>query len=166
MSGHAPVITCSMMHRLYGVIFGDQGIYTMVNWAFVIGEIAPVLVWVARRVFPNQHWITLVNMPVLIGATGSMPPATAVNYTAWIFVGFLSGFVMFRYRPDIWQRHNYVLSGTLDAGLAFMGVLLYLCLGLEDIGLYWWENDLDGCPYASCPTALGVFVEGCPALAF
>ncbi|XP_076915686.1 oligopeptide transporter 7-like [Bidens hawaiensis] len=147
-------------------IFGDQGTYTMINWAFLIGAIAPVLVWLAHRAFPDKHWITLVNMPVLIGATGNMPPATAVNYTAWIFVGFLSGFVMFRYRPDLWQRHNYVLSGALDAGLAFMGVLLYLCLGLEDIGLYWWGNDLDGCPYASCPTAPGVFVEGCPALAF
>ncbi|KAJ0572225.1 putative oligopeptide transporter, OPT superfamily [Helianthus annuus] len=147
-------------------IFGDQGAYTMINWAFLIGAITPVLVWLAHRAFPDQHWITLINMPVLIGATGSMPPATAVNYTAWIFVGFLSGFVMFRYKPEVWQRHNYVLSGALDAGLAFMGVLLYLCLGLEDIGLYWWGNDLDGCPYASCPTAPGVFVEGCPLSAF
>ncbi|KVH95280.1 Oligopeptide transporter OPT superfamily [Cynara cardunculus var. scolymus] len=145
-------------------IFGDQGTYTMVNWAFLLGAIAPVLVWLAHRAFPTQHWITLINMPVLIGATGSMPPATSVNYSAWILVGFLSGFVMFRYRPDLWQRHNYVLSGALDAGLAFMGVLLYLCLGLENIGLDWWGNELDGCPYASCPTAPGVFVDGCPAL--
>ncbi|KAL7610956.1 hypothetical protein Lser_V15G10071 [Lactuca serriola] len=147
-------------------IFGDQGTYSMINWAFLMGAIAPVLVWLAHRAFPTQHWITLINMPVLIGATGSMPPATAVNYTAWIFVGFLSGFVMFRYRPDLWQRHNYVLSGALDAGLAFMGVLLYLCLGLENIGLDWWGNDLDGCPLASCPTAPGVFVDGCPALQY
>ncbi|GJR27096.1 oligopeptide transporter 7 [Tanacetum coccineum] len=147
-------------------IFGDQGTYTMVNWAFLLGAIAPVLVWFAHKAFPTQHWITLINMPVLIGATGSMPPATAVNYIAWITVGFLSGFVVFRYRPDLWQRHNYVLSGALDAGLAFMGVLLYLCLGLENINLDWFGNDLDGCPLASCPTAPGIYVEGCPALAY
>ncbi|KAM0059911.1 putative oligopeptide transporter, OPT superfamily [Helianthus debilis subsp. tardiflorus] len=131
---------------------------------YIIGYIYPGYP-VANMCF-KQHWITLINMPVLIGATGSMPPATAVNYAAWIFVGFLSGFVMFRYRPDLWQRHNYVLSGALDAGLAFMGVLLYLCLGLEEIGLDWWGNNLDGCPYASCPTSPDVFVEGCPALSF
>ncbi|OMP02829.1 Tetrapeptide transporter, OPT1/isp4 [Corchorus olitorius] len=143
-------------------IFGDLGIYSAVNWFFLAGAIAPVLVWLAARAFPDQEWIKLINMPVMIGATGMMPPATAVNYTTWIIVGFLSGFVVYRYRPDLWQRYNYVLSGALDAGLAFMGVLLYFCLGLENVSLDWWGNDLDGCPLASCPTAPGVVVSGCP----
>ncbi|GAV68708.1 OPT domain-containing protein [Cephalotus follicularis] len=143
-------------------IFGDLGTYEAVNWFFLGGAVAPILVWLAAKAFPQQEWIRLINMPVLIGATGMMPPATAVNYTTWIIVGFLSGFVMYRYRPDLWQRYNYVLSGSLDAGLAFMGVLIYMCLGLEDISIDWWGNDLDGCPLATCPTAKGVVVEGCP----
>jgi len=143
-------------------IFGDLGTYEKVNWFFLGGAIAPLLVWLAARSFPQQEWIRLINMPVLIGATGMMPPATAVNYSSWIIVGFLSGFVVFRYKPEWWKRHNYVLSGALDAGLAFMAVLLYLCLGLEDIGMSWWGNDLDGCSLAHCPTAKGVQVQGCP----
>ncbi|KAG4918149.1 hypothetical protein JHK85_056430 [Glycine max] len=142
-------------------IFGDLGTYEKVNWFFLGGAIAPLLVWLAARSFPQQEWIRLINMPVLIGATGMMPPATAVNYTSWIIAGFLSGFVVFRYKPEWWKRHNYVLSGALDAGLAFMGVLLYLCLGLEDISLNWWGNDLDGCTLAHCPTAKVVEVQGC-----
>ncbi|KAF3332302.1 oligopeptide transporter 7 [Carex littledalei] len=143
-------------------IFGDLGTYNAVNWFFLAGAIAPLLVWLAHKAFPNQTWITLINMPVLIGATGSLPPATAVNYTTWIIVGFLSGYVVYKYRRDWWQRHNYVLSGALDAGLAFMAVLIYLFLDLENINLNWWGNDLDGCPLASCPTAKGVVVDGCP----
>ncbi|XP_057479005.1 oligopeptide transporter 7-like [Actinidia eriantha] len=143
-------------------IFGDEGSYAAVNWFFLAGAIAPLLVWLAQKALPNQDWIRLINMPVLIGATGMMPPATAVNYTTWILMGFFSGFVVYRYRPDLWKRYNYVLSGALDAGLAFMGVLLYLCLGLEQATLDWWGNNLDGCPYASCPTATGVKVAGCP----
>ncbi|XP_008239237.1 PREDICTED: oligopeptide transporter 7 [Prunus mume] len=143
-------------------IFGNEGTYEAVNWFFLGGAVAPLVVWAAAKAFPKQEWIRLINMPVLIGATGSMPPATAVNYTSWIILGFLSGFVVYRYRPDWWRRHNYVLSGALDAGLAFMGVLLYFSLGLEDISLNWWGNDLDGCPLATCPTAKGVIVEGCP----
>ncbi|KAJ6826296.1 putative oligopeptide transporter 7 [Iris pallida] len=142
-------------------IFGDLGYYSAINWFFLVGAAAPVLVWLAHRAFPAHDWIQLVNMPILIGATGQMPPATAVNYTTWILVGFLSGFVVYRYRRDWWQRHNYVLSGALDAGLAFMAVLLYLCLGLENVNLNWWGNDLDGCPLASCPTANDIFVDGC-----
>ncbi|KAG2609058.1 oligopeptide transporter 7-like [Panicum virgatum] len=143
-------------------IFGDLGTYSAVNWFFLGGAIAPLLVWLAHKAFPGQSWILLINMPVLIGATGQMPPATAVNYTTWILVGFLSGYVVYRYRRDWWERHNYLLSGALDAGLAFMAVLIYLCLGLENISLNWWGNNLDGCPLASCPTAKGIVVEGCP----
>ncbi|ONI07569.1 hypothetical protein PRUPE_5G128100 [Prunus persica] len=143
-------------------IFGNKGTYEAINWFFLGGAVAPLVVWAAAKAFPKQEWIRLINMPVLIGATGNMPPATAVNYTSWIILGFLSGFVVYRYRPDWWRRHNYVLSGALDAGLAFMGVLLYFSLGLEDISLNWWGNDLDGCPLATCPTAKGVIVEGCP----
>ncbi|CAH8304862.1 unnamed protein product [Eruca vesicaria subsp. sativa] len=143
-------------------IFGDLGLYKSVNWFFLVGAIAPILVWLASRMFPRQKWIKLVNMPILISAIRWMLPATSVNYTSWIFAGFLSGFVVFRYRPNLWQRYNYVLSGALDAGLAFMGVLLYMCLELENVSLDWWGNELDGCPLASCPTAAGIVVEGCP----
>ncbi|KMT12443.1 hypothetical protein BVRB_5g103720 [Beta vulgaris subsp. vulgaris] len=145
-------------------IFGNEGVYETINWFFLGGAIAPILVWLATKTFPNQEWIRLINMPVLIAATGMMPPATAVNYTTWILVGFLSGYVAFRYAPEWWERHNYLLSGALDAGLAFMGVALYLCLGLEEVSLSWWGNDLDGCPYASCPTEKGIMVQGCPVV--
>ncbi|XP_010267481.1 PREDICTED: oligopeptide transporter 7-like [Nelumbo nucifera] len=143
-------------------IFGDLGSYAAVNWFFLGGAIAPLLVWVAHKAFPNQKWIRLINMPVLISATGMMPPATAVNFTTWIIIGFLSGFVVYRYRQDLWQRHNYVLSGALDAGLAFMGVLLFACLGSKEISIDWWGANPDGCPLASCPTAKGVVVDHCP----
>ncbi|KAI3904628.1 hypothetical protein MKW98_014808 [Papaver atlanticum] len=143
-------------------IFGNLGAYATVNWFFLGGAIAPMLVWLAQRAFPNKKWISLVNMPILIGATASMPPATAVNYTTWILVGFLSGFVVFRYHQNWWRKHNYVLSGALDAGMAFMAVLLHFCLGMNDISIDWWGSNADGCPLASCPTAKGVVAKGCP----
>lgn len=75
----------------------------------------------------------------------------------------MSGFVVYRYKREWWQRHNYVLLGALEAGLAFMGVLLYSALGLEHVSLSWWgNNELDRCPLATCPTAKGVLIEGCP----
>ncbi|KAK1303622.1 Oligopeptide transporter 7 [Acorus calamus] len=143
-------------------IFGDLGTYSAINWFFLFGAIAPALVWLTHRAFPRQHWISLINMPILLGSTVNLPPATAVNYTSWIICGFLSGFVVYRYRRDWWQRHNYVLSGALDAGLAFMGVTLYLFLEMEHVSLKWWGNNLDGCPLATCPTAKDIIVEGCP----
>ncbi|KAL7192943.1 hypothetical protein ACSBR2_024703 [Camellia fascicularis] len=143
-------------------IFGDLGYYSSINWFFLAGAISPLLVFLAHKVFPNQHWIRLITMPVLLGASIWMPPATAVNYTSWVVIGFLSGFVGYRYCRSWWSRHNYLLSGALDAGLAFMAVLLYLCLGMQGVELSWWGNNPDGCPLASCPTEVGIVVKGCP----
>ncbi|KAF7112323.1 hypothetical protein RHSIM_RhsimUnG0241100 [Rhododendron simsii] len=143
-------------------IFGDLGYYSTINWFFLVGAIAPLIVFLLHKAFPNQHWIRLITMPVLFGATINMPPATAVNYTSWIIIGFVSGFIVYRYYREWWGRHNYVLSGALDAGLAFMAVLLYLCLGMQHVDLSWWGSDPDGCPLASCPTADGIMVSGCP----
>lgn len=145
-------------------IFGDLGYYSAINWAFLLGAIAPLLVWFAHKAFPNQHWIRHISVPVLLVSIINMPPATSVNYNSWIIIGFASGFVAYRYYRDLWSRHNYVLSGALDAGLAFMGVFLYLCLGMEHIKLDWWGSKADGCPLASCPTAEGIVVKGCPVV--
>ncbi|GAV71816.1 LOW QUALITY PROTEIN: Nol1_Nop2_Fmu domain-containing protein/OPT domain-containing protein [Cephalotus follicularis] len=143
-------------------IFGDLGYYSGVNWFFLAGGVAPVLVWLAHKAFPNKRWIRHITMPVLLGATVSMPPATAVNYTSWVVIAFASGFIAYEYYREWWSRHNYVLSGALDAGLAFMGLLLYLCLGMQHINLNWWGSHSDGCPLASCPTEPGIVAKGCP----
>ncbi|TYI53598.1 hypothetical protein E1A91_D11G016000v1 [Gossypium mustelinum] len=143
-------------------IFGTEGEYGNVNWFFLGGALAPFLVWLAHKAFPDKQWIRLIHMPVLLGATSMMPPASAVNFTSWLLVGFLSGFVVFKYRPEWWKRYNYVLSGGLDAGTAFMTVLLFLTLQSKEIGVSWWGNNGEGCPLAVCPTAKGVIADGCP----
>lgn len=145
-------------------IFGDQGEYGNINWFFLGGAVAPLLVWLAHKAFPSKKWIRLIHMPVLLGSTAMMPPASAVNFTSWIILGFLSGFVVFRYKPEVWKRYNYILSGGLDAGTAFMTVLLFIALGLQNIGLDWWGNSGEGCPLATCPTAKGIMVDGCPVV--
>jgi uncharacterized oligopeptide transporter (OPT) family protein len=130
--------------------------------AFLLGALALVLAWLLHKLWLAKTWIKYINMPVLIGATGLLPPASVVNFTSWLIVGFLFNFVIYRYRREWWQRHNYVLSAGLDTGLAFMGVLLYVCLGLENILLNWWGEKLDGCPLASYPKAKDVSVKGYP----
>ncbi|KAG6652741.1 oligopeptide transporter 4-like [Carya illinoinensis] len=143
-------------------IFGTLGNYGMMNWFFLGGAIGPFIVWLLHKAFPKQNWIPLINLPVLLGATGMMPPATPLNYNAWILVGTIFNFFIFRYRKQWWQRYNYILSAALDAGVAFMGVLLYFSVGMEGKGLTWWGTDGEHCPLATCPTAKGIAVDGCP----
>ncbi|OVA15237.1 Oligopeptide transporter [Macleaya cordata] len=143
-------------------IFGSLGNYSALNWFFLGGALGPVLVWFLHKVFPKQSWIPLINLPVLLGATASMPPATSLNFNAWFLVGTIFNFFIFRYRKQWWQRYNYVLSAALDAGVAIMGVLLYFMLSFENVSLTWWGTDGEHCPLATCPTAKGIVVDGCP----
>ncbi|XP_059287467.1 oligopeptide transporter 2-like [Lycium ferocissimum] len=141
-------------------MFLSEGNYSAQNWFFLGGLIAPVLVWLLHRAFPNQSWIKLINIPVLLGATAMMPPATPLNFNSWIFFGVLFNFFIYRYRKSWWQKYNYVLSAALDAGLAFMGVVIYF--GLGDVKFSWWGTGGEYCDLATCPTAKGIAVEGCP----
>ncbi|KAI3961278.1 hypothetical protein MKX01_006992 [Papaver californicum] len=143
-------------------IFGPLGNYAALNWFFLGGAVGPILVWFLHKAFPKQSWIPLINLPVLLGATASMPPATAVNYNSWILVGTIFNFFVFRYRKQWWQRYNYVLSAALDAGVAFMAVLLYFSVSMENINVDWWGTRGEHCDLARCPTAEGVVVDGCP----
>ncbi|GAB4853360.1 oligopeptide transporter 4 [Ancistrocladus abbreviatus] len=143
-------------------IFGPQGDYNTMNWFFLGGALGPFIVWIFHKAFPKQSWIPLINLPVLLGATGNMPPAAAVNYNAWIIVGTIFNFFIFRYRKQWWQRYNYILSAALDVGVAFMAVLLYFALGMENVSLNWWGTDGEHCDLATCPTAKGIVVGGCP----
>ncbi|KAI3850491.1 hypothetical protein MKW98_000301 [Papaver atlanticum] len=137
-------------------IFGPLGNYPALNWFFLGGAVGPILVWLLHKSFPAQSWIALINLPVLLGATAYMPPARAVNYNSWIIVGTIFNYFVFRYRKKWWTRYNYVLSAALDAGVAFMGVLLYFALTLENQSLNWWGTSGEHCPLVDCPTAPGV----------
>lgn len=144
-------------------IFGPKGHYNTLNWFFLVGALGPVIVWSFHKMFPKKTWIPLINLPVILGA-GSMLPASTVNYTSWVAVGTLFNFFVYRYRKRWWQRYNYVLSAALDGGVAFMAVLLYFSLNTENRSVNWWGSRDDSviCPLATCPTAKGVVVEGCP----
>ncbi|KAI3689145.1 hypothetical protein L2E82_47094 [Cichorium intybus] len=144
-------------------IFGHLGNYGALNWFFLGGFVGPIIVWLCHKAFPNVSWIPLINLPVLLGATAYMPPAAAVNYNTWILVGTIFNFFVFRYRKMWWKRYNYILSAALDAGVAFMAVLLYFTTGLENISVNWWgTTNPEHCDLATCPTAKNITVDGCP----
>ncbi|XP_062227458.1 oligopeptide transporter 4-like [Phragmites australis] len=53
-------------------IFGLLGYYNALNWFFLGGLIGPVIVWLLASALPGHAWwIRLVNLPVLLGATGN-----------------------------------------------------------------------------------------------
>lgn len=66
---------------LWGVVgprrfFGEGAIYRPLVWAFLVGFIAPVIIWlVGRRRVHGSVW-RKINLPVLFGSLSWIPPAT------------------------------------------------------------------------------------------
>ncbi|XP_011038844.1 PREDICTED: oligopeptide transporter 1 isoform X3 [Populus euphratica] len=156
---------------IWGVVgplrmFTDKGVYPEQNWWFLIGFLAPVPKWFLERKFPEKKWIKLIHIPLILSATASMPSAKTVHYWSWASVGFIFNYIIYRRYKGWWAKHTYILSAALDAGVAFVGVILYFSLQSKDIyGPAWWGADnSDHCPLAKCPTAPGIKVKGCPVL--
>ncbi|KAK7244641.1 hypothetical protein RIF29_39466 [Crotalaria pallida] len=156
---------------IWGVVgpqrmFTNDGIYPGMNWFFLIGLLAPVPVWLLSLKFPDHKWIRLINMPIIMAGASNIPPGRSVSYITWGAVGIFFNFYVYRKFKAWWARHTYILSAALDAGVAFLAVLLYF--SLQSYGIFgptWWGLDADDhCPLAKCPTAPGVRAEGCPVL--
>ncbi|XP_047310705.1 oligopeptide transporter 3-like [Impatiens glandulifera] len=145
-----------------GRLFGAGGLYRNMVWLFLVGAVLPVPVWVLSKVYPEKKWIRLINIPVILYGFAGMPPATPTNIASWIVTGTIFNYFVFKFRKGWWQKYNYVLSAALDAGTAFMGVLIFFLLQNEGRNLKWWGSELDHCPLAKCPTAPGISVPGCP----
>ncbi|KAK1578746.1 hypothetical protein Q3G72_032846 [Acer saccharum] len=143
-------------------LFGPGGMYHNLVWLFLIGAFLPVPVWVMSKIFPEKRWIPLINIPVISYGFAGMPPATPTNIASWLATGAIFNYFVFRYHKRWWQKYNYVLSAALDAGTAFMGVLLFFAFQNAGVDLNWWGTHVDHCPLASCPTAPGISVKGCP----
>jgi OPT family oligopeptide transporter len=143
-------------------LFGPGGLYRNLVWLFIVGAFLPVPIWILSKIYPEKKWIPLINIPVISYGFAGMPPATPTNIASWLVTGFIFNYFVFKYRKAWWQKYNYVLSAALDAGTAFMGVLLFFALQNEGVNLKWWGSHPDHCPLATCPTAPGIAVKGCP----
>lgn len=147
---------------IWGVIgpakmFTKQGNYPEMNWFFLLGLLAPVPFWWLSRKYPEKKWIKSIHMPMLLGSTISMPPARSVHYWSWGIVGVLFNYYIFRRYKGWWARHNYILSAALDAGVAFLGILIFFALQNYEISFpeWWGMSYTDHCDLAACPTAPG-----------
>ncbi|CAL5198574.1 unnamed protein product [Lathyrus oleraceus] len=143
-------------------LFGPGGLYRNLIWLFLIGAVLPVPVWVFSKIYPDKKWIAMINVPIIFNGFAGMPPATPTNIATWLLTGMFFNFFVFRFHKRWWQKYNYVLSVALDAGTALMAVLIFFALQNAGHSLRWWGTELDHCPLATCPTAPGIVVDGCP----
>ncbi|PLW42849.1 hypothetical protein PCASD_07221 [Puccinia coronata f. sp. avenae] len=141
--------------------FGEGTIYRPIVYFTLIGALLPIPFYLMTKRFPNS-WLKYTNLPVLLLGACWIPPATPINYTSWILVGFIFQYVLRRMKFRWWSKYNFVLSAGLDVGTVIGAIIIFFTLQLPRGGqlgtLNWWGNtvyldtdDFQGTPYLDPP---------------
>lgn len=144
---------------LWGVVgperfFGSGALYRPLVWAFLIGAVAPIIVWLLGRRHRKSVW-RKVNLPVLFGSLSWIPPATGLNFSVWAVVCFVFNSMIRRKASAWWGKYTMTMSAALDSGLAFSLVVVFFGFiypGWMD-GFKWWGTEVykQGCDWQACP---------------
>lgn len=147
---------------LWGVVgpqrfFGPGALYRPLIWAFAVGFVAPILIWlVGRSRAAGSAW-RKINLPVVFGSLSWIPPATGLNFSVWALVCFLFNSHLRRRAPAWWGKYTMTLSAALDSGLALGVLVVFFCFLYPAWGwlgkLEWWGTRVykEGCDWQGCP---------------
>ncbi|KAH8651252.1 OPT family small oligopeptide transporter [Xylariales sp. PMI_506] len=123
-------------------IFSPGQIYSGLFIFFGIGAIVPVIFWFAARKWPKSPMKYLIA-PIIFGGSGSIPPATPLNYLSWGIVGYVFQHLIRKRYFGWWSRLNFLTSSGLDLGLALSTLLIFFAFTLNNINPpSWWGNDV------------------------
>jgi OPT family small oligopeptide transporter len=151
---------------LWGVVgpskfFGHGALYRPLIWAFLVGALAPILLYlISRRLIhrhsPLQSLLRKTNLPVLFGSLSWIPPATGLNFSVWAIVCYIFNYQIKTRRPAWWAKYTMTLSAALDSGLAVGVVVVFFAIvypGWHWITEFsWWGTEVfkRGCDWRAC----------------
>ncbi|KAJ4294829.1 hypothetical protein N0V88_005063 [Collariella sp. IMI 366227] len=143
---------------LWGVVgpkefFGPGATYRPLVWAFAVGAVLPIPLWLyARR--RKDSILRKVNLPVLFGSLGWIPPATGLNFSVWAVVCYVFNYLIKRRAPQWWAKYTMTLSAALDSGLAVGIVVVFFGFVYSGVmkGFSWWGTEVykRGCDWQAC----------------
>lgn len=140
--------------RLYSV--GKQ--YSGLLHLFWIGALLPVITFYLKKKFPQNNFLKSIHWPLFFAGTGNLPPATGINYTTAFAVSFVFNKIIKSRYKHWWAKYNYILSASLDSGLAVSAIVIFFTVIFPGASLSWWGNNVNsntvdgmGTPYKALP---------------
>ncbi|KAI0419524.1 OPT family small oligopeptide transporter [Xylaria grammica] len=123
-------------------IFSGKALYASLQWFWLAGALTPVITWFLARRYPKSI-ARYINMPLVFGGSGWIPPATAYTYLCWGSVGFFFNYLIKRRFNGWWLRYNYATSAALDCGLVISTILIFFTLYLTSANAPQWYGNYD-----------------------
>jgi OPT family small oligopeptide transporter len=135
--------TASILWGLIGPqrIFSGTGLYTNLQFFWIVGAAVPVAFWLIQRRYPKSI-VRYLNAPVIFNGNALIPPATNLNYMAWGITNLVFNRIIRNKWRGWWMRYNYLTSAGLDIGLAICTILIILTINMTNTALPdWWGNN-------------------------
>lgn len=133
---------------LWGVVgpqrfFGPGALYRPLIWAFLVGAILPVGLWLIAR-HNRRSMLRKVNLAVVFGSLSWIPPATGLNFSVWAIVCYIFNYELRKRKKDWWKKYNMTLSAALDSGLAIGVVVIFFGIVFPGwmSGFKWWGTEV------------------------
>lgn len=111
-------------------MFSGDALYSSLQWFWLLGAITPIMTWFLARRYPRSIW-RYVNLPLVYGGSGWIPPATAYIYFCWGTVGAFFNYYLRRRNQGWWLQYNYVTSAALDTGLIVSTFIVFFALWMS-----------------------------------
>ncbi|KAI1449269.1 small oligopeptide transporter [Annulohypoxylon stygium] len=126
-------------------MFSGDALYASLQWFWLVGAITPIITWFVARRAPKSMFgfARSINMPLVFGGSGMIPPATSYTYLCWGAVGMLFNYYIKRRWNGWWLQYNYITSAALDCGLAISTIIIFFTLYLTSAKLPVWYGNYD-----------------------
>ncbi|SGZ49942.1 CIC11C00000002316 [Sungouiella intermedia] len=150
MPGNKQKFTCPLSNVFYsasvlwGVIgpkkvFG--GLYPVMEYCFLIGALLAIPCILYKKYMPRRY--TKYFQPTLvIGGMLVFAPYNLTYYTGGLYASFAFMLYIKKKYTTWWEKYNYVLSGALDAGVAFSSIIIFFAVQYNDKSISWWGNNV------------------------
>jgi hypothetical protein len=113
----------------------------------------PIPLWLYSRK-KKDSLLRKVNLPVLFGSLGWIPPATGLNFSVWAVVCYVFNYLVKKRAPAWWAKYTMTMSAALDSGLAFGIVVVFFGFVYSGLarGFSWWGTEVykAGCDWRAC----------------
>ncbi|KAG0238060.1 hypothetical protein BGW42_007614 [Actinomortierella wolfii] len=124
-------------------LFQDE-IYGPLRWGFLLGVVAPVIIYLLHRRFPKAKF-HLWHCTIFFSSMESFYGNVSTGPLSAFIGGFICQYYFFRYRHKLWLRYNYIVGAAADTGLSLAILAIFIIFGSGKIIPMpnWWGNDAD-----------------------
>ncbi|PVH13554.1 OPT family small oligopeptide transporter [Candidozyma duobushaemuli] len=131
---------------LWGVIgpkkvFGH--LYPVLQWCFLIGFLLAFPCWALRKWGRKTVIGKYVHPVVIVFGFLQYAPYNLSYYAPGMILSFVFMYLIRKRKTAWWEKYNYILSGGMDAGVAFSSIIIFFAVQYHAKNIEWWGNTVN-----------------------